>query len=62
MVVDLLRNGQQTLANLGGLGGVFGLEQDAVVLVGVQGLLASPFAAETQPGERHAGVATLGQD
>ena len=32
---------RRALANLGGLGVIPGLEQNAVVLVGVQGLLAS---------------------
>ncbi|MNX98263.1 hypothetical protein D3C86_1306640 [compost metagenome] len=60
-LVDLLGNGQQLAANLGGMGRIPGFEQNAVVLIGVQGLLATAFAAETQPAERHAGVAFFGE-
>ena len=41
-------------------GVVGGFEEDAIVLVGMQGLLAAPLAAEAQPAERHAGVAAFG--
>ncbi|MND62412.1 hypothetical protein D3C80_536960 [compost metagenome] len=59
VVVDQLGQGQQHLADLGSMGGVAGFEQDAVVLVGVQGLFTPPFAAKAQPAERDTRVALL---
>lgn len=53
--------GKQPVTDLGSFDGVLGLEQNAVVLVGVQRLLAAAFAAETQPTEWHAGVAFFRQ-
>ena len=61
MRVDELGDGQQALTNLGRLRRIGRFEQDAVVLIGVQCLLPSPFAAEAQPGKRHAWVAFFGQ-
>nr|GFD49233.1 hypothetical protein [Tanacetum cinerariifolium] len=56
-LVDALGDRQQAAADGGGFGGVFGFEQNAVVLVGVQRLLASALTAKAQPTEGNAGVA-----
>src|SRR5690606_39436059 len=56
-LVDVLGQRQQAATQRGGLGCGTGLEHDAVVLVGVQRLLAAAFATETQPAKGHAGVA-----
>ncbi len=61
VLIDLLGDGQQLAANLGGVSRVAGFEQNAVVLIGMQRLLAATFAAETQPTERHARVTFLGE-
>ena len=59
VTVDTLGQRQRATADVRGLGGIGGLEENAVVLVGVQGLLLAPFAAEAQPGERHAWIAHM---
>ena len=48
---------QQAAANGRGVGRIGGVEEDAVVLVCIHGLLAPAFAAKAQPGKGHAGVA-----
>lgn len=60
-MIDVLRQRQQAGADGVGFGAVGCFEEDAVVLVGMQGLLATSFAAKAQPAEWHAGVAALGQ-
>ncbi|MNP58207.1 hypothetical protein D3C76_1531050 [compost metagenome] len=56
-LVDVLRQRQQAATDLGGVGGIAGLEQNAVVLVGVQGLFSPALTAKAQPAERHARIA-----
>ncbi|MNJ62093.1 hypothetical protein D3C77_579210 [compost metagenome] len=56
-LVDVLRQWQQTAADFSGVSGIAGLENDAVVLIGVQGLFAPAFTAKAQPTERHTGIA-----
>ncbi|MOA08102.1 hypothetical protein D3C78_1278420 [compost metagenome] len=43
------------------MGCIPGFEQNAVVLIGVQGLLATAFTAEAQPTEWHAGITFFGE-